>query len=159
MPEGQRIPCPGLQGARLPGCERAHGCIVWRKWCSASLCLAELLGNEAWQRREERSVSAGQAWPSCSYATRADGQVMQDRLYILLTCHAAATLSFARSGQLSFYPSSLPPNTYIAPIPQRQYAKCPEPNQLPLIIMANDKKLKQICVCNLKSNYDKITIQ
>lgn len=40
---------------------------------SGLLCAWLNTGNEAWLRREERSVSAGCAWPSCSYATGADG--------------------------------------------------------------------------------------
>lgn len=94
---GAAIPCPGLRGAWLHGCEWAHGCSVEKvvQWLSVP---GWALGNEAWQRREEKEcvcrVGMGLRVPMqpgrrarwCRTAS------------ILLTCHAAATLSSARSG-------------------------------------------------------------
>lgn len=62
-------PQPGARGACLWAVARLQcgesGCGLLCAWLN--------MGNEAWLRREERSVSAGCAWPSCSYATRVDG--------------------------------------------------------------------------------------
>lgn len=82
-----------------PGWEAASGrtAVVQRKWCSGSLCLAE-----HWVMKRGRGERKG----ACLEARHGPRVPMQPgrmarwcrTASVLLTCHAAATLSFVQSG-------------------------------------------------------------
>lgn len=89
------------------GCEAAsgHTAVAWRKWCSASLCLAEHCVMKRGRGERKGVCLQGRHGPRVPMQPGRMARWCRTAS-LLLTCHAAATLSFARSGELSFSPSS-----------------------------------------------------